>query len=161
MPFESLVEQISRWSDAADGLTISGGEPFEQPDALRELLLWWNNQQRGDVLVFSGLSWEQLQSSYPDVLKLIDVLISDPFEAGADQTLPLRGSDNQRLHCLTPLGQERYQHLPEQHVLDVCLDGDKVWLAGIPRQGDLAKLRSQLQGLGLELSTSDQAGCMP
>jgi ribonuclease-3 len=28
-------------------------------------------------------------------------------------------------------------------------------------EGDLAKLRSQLQGLGLEVSTSDQAGCMP
>ncbi|MFS6818255.1 4Fe-4S cluster-binding domain-containing protein [Synechococcus lacustris Tous-12m] len=115
----------------------------------------------GDALVFSGLSWEQLQSTYPDILELIDVLISDPFEAGAGQSLPLRGSDNQRLHCLTPLGQERYRQLPEERVLDVCLDGDKVWLAGIPRQGDLAKLRKKLQGLGLELSTSDQAGCMP
>jgi len=161
MPLEGLVEQIARWSDAADGLTVSGGEPFEQPGALRELLLWWRQQQGGDVLVFSGLSWELLQSTYPDILALIDVLVSDPFEAGAGQTLPLRGSDNQRLHCLTPLGQERYQQIPEERVLDVCLDGDKVWLAGIPRPGDLAKLRSQLQGLGLELSTSDLAGCMP
>ena len=46
MPLERLVEQIARWSDAADGLTVSGGEPFEQPDALRELLLWWRDWRR-------------------------------------------------------------------------------------------------------------------
>src|SRR5688572_31286206 len=43
----------------ADGVTISGGEPFDQPAALEALLRWLRGRFAGDVLVFSGYPWEQ------------------------------------------------------------------------------------------------------
>jgi anaerobic ribonucleoside-triphosphate reductase activating protein len=154
--FSTLNTNLERWLSQADGLTVSGGEPFEQPLALGRLLCWWRQQHEGDILVFSGYSWEHLSSQHAGLLALIDVLISDPYQQEAGQTLALRGSDNQRLHLLTPLAVERYGVLPKQRALDVCWDGDRLWMAGIPHPGDMAALQQRLHQQGLVFRSSDQ-----
>ena len=93
---------------------------------------------------------------------LIDALISDPYRADAPQTLALRGSDNQRLHCLTPLGEARFGALvtarATDRALDVMFDEDgSAWLAGIPRRGDWEKLQQHLRATGATVSTSADA----
>jgi anaerobic ribonucleoside-triphosphate reductase activating protein len=158
LDFSVLTTTLEPWLPQADGLTVSGGEPFEQPLALVRLLRWWCQHHIGDILVFSGYSWEHLSRHYAEALALIDVLISDPYQADAGQTLALRGSDNQRLHLLTPLGSERYQVLPHQRVLDVCWDGDRIWMAGIPHPVDMAALQDRLHQQGLSFHSSDQPG---
>ena len=82
------------------------------------------------------------------------------FDAGAGQTLALRGSDNQRVHLSTPLAQARYSNLPTARrdatpALDVVFDGDDVWLAGIPAPGDLNRLRQKLAEDGFSAGTSE------
>jgi len=154
--FSALTPNLVRWLPEADGLTVSGGEPFEQPWALKRLLWWWRQHHGGDILVFSGFSWEQLQQQHAELLGLIDVLISDPYRAEAGQTLALRGSDNQRLHLLTPLAKERYKVLHRQRALDICWDGDRLWMAGIPHPDDLKELHLKLQERGLSFQSSDQ-----
>src|SRR5690242_8996175 len=89
---EAVQEAIEPWLRDADGLTVSGGEPFEQPDALEELLRFVRRTCRGDVLVYSGRSWEELTSNIDRYSGLIDVLVTDPFDASAGQSLALRGS---------------------------------------------------------------------
>lgn len=152
----TLLSNIEPWLQQADGLTVSGGEPFEQPVALESLLRWWRQNHEGDILVFSGYSGEQLQHQHRQILDVIDVLISDPYQADAGHTLPLRGSDNQRLHLLTPLAAHRYGVLSNQRALDLCWDGDRLWMAGIPRPDDLKALHQQLQDQGLAFRSSDQ-----
>lgn len=152
----ALITHLATWLVDADGLTVSGGEPFEQPHALLELLQWWRKHHSGDILVFSGHSWEYLQYRYADVLELIDVLISDPYQAEAGHSLPLRGSDNQRLHLLTALALDRYRALPSKQALDLCWDGDRLWMAGIPHPDDLMHLSQKLQAHGLAFRSSDQ-----
>jgi anaerobic ribonucleoside-triphosphate reductase activating protein len=158
---EQVVALVLPWLGHADGITISGGEPFDQPEALAELLRTLPLTSLQDVLVFSGHPWESIEESVPVAMRRIDALISDPFDAKVAQTLRLRGSDNQRLHMLTPLGRERfegYQRTSEKDEpsLDVMFDGDgTVWLAGIPRQGDMLRLRSLLEQQGHAVTTSD------
>jgi anaerobic ribonucleoside-triphosphate reductase activating protein len=156
VPFSALTASINGWLGQADGLTVSGGEPFEQPLALEQLLRWWRQHHAGDILVFSGYSWEHLQQQYAEMLGLIDVLISDPYQAGAGHTLALRGSDNQRLYRLTALAAERYGVLPDRRALDLCWDGDRLWMAGIPHPDDLNALHQRLRAQGLAFSSSDQ-----
>ena len=145
----------------ADGVTISGGEPFDQPAALEALLRWLRGRFAGDVLVFSGYPWEQLNTRLKHWTGLIDVLISDPFDINAGHTLALRGSDNQRVHLLTPLAHERYAGLPTAtradsgRALDVLFDGDQVWMAGIPGPGDLERLQQKLREAGWHAETSE------
>ena len=84
------------------GVTISGGEPFEQAAAcaalarqVRELGL--------DVWTYSGYRYEQLEEGIPDpaardLLDQTDVLVDGPFvQAQHSYQLPWRGSRNQRL----------------------------------------------------------------
>lgn len=54
---DDVARKLGELLSTADGLTISGGEPFQQPDALAELLraLRRDRQLDGrDVLIFTG-----------------------------------------------------------------------------------------------------------
>lgn len=159
---DELLAGCSGWLAEADGVTISGGEPFDQPDALRELLKQLHARCAGDLLIFSGYANKKLFSQHADILALADVLISEPFVAHAAQTLALRGSDNQRVFLLTPLARERYPADLDRRAweplrrLDVMVEDDEIWMAGIPRPGAMAKLRDKLRALGYDTVTSDQ-----
>lgn len=157
-----LVDTLAPWLAAADGVTISGGEPFDQPEALGELIAALRQHNQGDVLVFSGYQHEQLFAKHRALVESIDVLISEPFVAGAGQTLTLRGSDNQRVFLLTDLARARYpadldrSPWPVKRRLDLVIEGDAVWMAGIPHPGEMARLRQELARRGFGCSTSDQ-----
>jgi len=156
------LEQVNPWLCNADGVTVSGGEPFDQAEALESLLGLLRARFKGDVLVYSGYSHEKLFSEFSGVLRLVDVLISEPFVAGATQTLTLRGSDNQKIFLLSELARARYprdidcQLWDRSRRLDVVVEGEEVWMAGIPREGDMVRLRTELARRGFAARGSDQ-----
>ncbi|OFS92711.1 radical SAM protein [Stenotrophomonas sp. HMSC10F06] len=156
----SLLEQVAPWLDQADGITISGGEPFDQFDALLQMLVGLRQRTAADILVYSGNPLETLQPMLDQARDLIDAVISDPYLEQADQSLALRGSDNQRLTLLTALGRSRLAGLerastPADKALDLMFDATgTVWMAGIPRRGDLLRLRELLRAQGHQVQTS-------
>jgi anaerobic ribonucleoside-triphosphate reductase activating protein len=151
---ELVLEQIRAWLPHADGFTISGGEPFEQPDALVALLHGLRDMSASSILVYSGHPIEALGATLARVNDAIDALISDPFEIDAPHTRALRGSDNQRLHLLTERGRELFSHYERELTgsdksLDVMFDEDgSVWFAGIPNRNDFQQLRDLLTDQG-------------
>jgi len=157
---DELLAQAAPWLAEADGVTVSGGEPFDQPDALLELLATLRGRHDLDVLVFSGYPLERLSGVLARADGLIDALVSDPFDRARPQTLALRGSDNQRLNLLTPRGRARFaayeRRLDESdRALDLMFDDDgSVWMAGIPRPDDLVRLRAMLRAQGHRLQVS-------
>lgn len=159
-PVEAVLGRMAPWLAEADGVTISGGEPFDQPDGLLALLAGLRERFRGDVLVYSGYGFEALQARHGEAVALIDALISDPFDASCPTDAPLRGSANQRLHRLTPLGARRFADLDTvtrtgAAPLDLVASPDgSVWIAGVPRRGDLDRLAHILSAQGITLATS-------
>jgi len=154
------MDAISPWLEQSDGVTVSGGEPFDQEEALREILVRIRAATNGDILIYSGYSWENLVHRLASFDGLIDALITDPFLTDVPQTLALRGSDNQRLHFLSTLGRTMFQSYNRlltvtDHVLDVMVDGDEVWMAGIPRRGDLQKLSEFMHAGGNSIATTE------
>jgi len=153
---------IEPWLIEADGVTISGGEPFDQVEGLEALLhrLRARLPATSDVLVYSGHPWARLLPFVRQWKDLIDVLVSEPFVAEAGQTLLWRGSDNQIMHLLTALGRERYsrwqaaRRRDQPKLLDIALLDDEVWLAGIPEPGTLAALQLQLAANGFTAKNS-------
>jgi anaerobic ribonucleoside-triphosphate reductase activating protein len=151
---------IRHWIPDADGVTISGGEPFEQPSALVALLNAIREDFRGDILVYSGFELNEIEGVLRQADGLIDALITGPYRHDRAQTLPLRGSDNQTLHYLTGLGRLRFGGLnaPSGNaapVLDAMFDKDgTVWFAGIPRQGDFERLQASLRAGGHSVAIS-------
>ena len=153
----SEIVELLRGYDA-DGVTISGGEPFDQTEGLLELLQALRvHFPAWDVLVFSGYPAEHLPHLSLD---LIDALISDPFQLDLPQTLALRGSDNQRLHLLTSRGEARFgsydrPRTPLDDAMDLTIDAGTVWMAGIPRRGDLQRLQGLLEAQGTLITTTE------
>lgn len=82
-----------------DGITLSGGEPFAQCEAMAELAR--GAKEKGlNVMAYSGYTFEQLMKM-PEALPLlrsIDVLVDGPFiKEQRSLALAFRGSANQRI----------------------------------------------------------------
>jgi anaerobic ribonucleoside-triphosphate reductase activating protein len=159
---DELFQAISQWLSQADGVTISGGEPFDQPDAMHQLLAKIRCAHRGDVLVYTGYPFEELALRLRHFEGLIDAIITDPFDKNAPRTLALRGSDNQRLIRLTRLGEERFAPYERtvsssDRSLDVMFDDatGEIWFAGIPRDDDFRRLTIMLAKQGHKVSTTE------
>ncbi len=155
----SSAEEVIRWIkslpiDEIDGFTISGGEPFDQPDALMQLLAELRtvdgNSQR-DILVYSGYPIRHLQSWHADIVEQVDVMISEPFVTNR-KTAPLRGSDNQQILLMTSLARSRYASLPTGKRMQVCFDGEQMWMIGIPERRDLDRIHERLRCAGITLN---------
>jgi anaerobic ribonucleoside-triphosphate reductase activating protein len=162
LDLEELFGRVEAWLPECEGITISGGEPFDQCDALEELLKGLRARTAVDILVYSGHPFEALTGPIERMRGLIDALMTDPYLVHAPQTLPIRGSDNQRLHMLTALGRERFVLFDNpalfDQTFDVMFDDDgSVWLAGIPRRGDFERLKARLGQLGHRIVTSEDA----
>lgn len=84
-----------------DGITLSGGEPFCQAEACKELAD--AAHRRGlNVWCYTGFTWEGLWQTRDwrmiELLKSVDVLVDGPFvQEQKTLELPWRGSKNQRV----------------------------------------------------------------
>ena len=158
---EAVLETVAPWISVAGGVTISGGEPFDQPEALQALVRGLHLRADQGLLVYSGYPLERIRGTLDELDGLVDAVISDPFELSAPQTLALRGSDNQRLNLLTKVGQQQFEEFDRplaetERSLDVMFDdAGTVWLAGVPRRGDMLRLRDLLRAQGHEVATTD------
>jgi len=80
-----------------DGVTLTGGEPFCQPEACLEIARAAHSLGL-NVWAFSGYLYEDLLTLAPDLLNETDVLVDGPFIL-KERSLELKfcGSRNQRL----------------------------------------------------------------
>jgi anaerobic ribonucleoside-triphosphate reductase activating protein len=159
------VSQLLDWSKQIsegrlDGVTITGGEPFDQPEALGSLLdglRQWRATlpQPFDILCYSGRSLDELRERHDELLNRLDALIPEPYREGEPTERPWRGSANQPLVILSRLAESRYADASGSSNsiarLQVSLDTDRVWFIGIPRRGDMAELTRRCAAAGVSL----------
>ncbi|MCU7730051.1 radical SAM protein [Actinoplanes sp. KI2] len=157
----AVIDWCASLPGDVDGVTISGGEPFDQPEALMALLdglhAWRADRDRPiDLLAYSGRSMAALRARFGDHLARLDAVIPGPFVAAQAPGNRWRGSANQELIPLTPLGHQRYDddidRPPGRTRIQLGTDGDRVYQIGIPSPGDLAAMEAALarRGLGYE-----------
>ena len=78
----------------AKEVTLLGGEPLDQKD-LHDLIIELKHRNIG-VILFTGYSCNNLNAKKLQIVKLCDVVISEPFDLEKkDDSLYLRGSSNQ------------------------------------------------------------------
>ncbi|KOV86813.1 radical activating enzyme [Nocardia sp. NRRL S-836] len=154
---EVAVDDLLRmWHDAvragADGLTISGGEPLQQAAVLAEFLAAATVADR-DVLLYTGYELDELGEQQSGVLERVDAVITGRYSAGEPTRLIWRGSANQRLIPLTPLGEQRYRPFvdvsPPRAPVQVRVDDGLLWLVGVPPAGALPKVERSLREQGI------------
>lgn len=134
---EALADQLML--PEHEGLTILGGEPFEQAAACARLASRAAKHGKS-VVTYSGYTYERLRNSTrPDVLSLLnatDLLIAGPFVAAArNGGAGWHGSSNQEFVFLSDRYDERireqWEELPE---IELHLSGTDVVVTGIPRR---------------------------
>lgn len=95
----SEIKKMLQSNPMLDGLTLSGGEPFCQPEGCKELADF-ANWLGLNVWAYTGFIFEEIVQD-PEKKKLlqsIDVLVDGKFiEAQKDEDLIFRGSSNQRI----------------------------------------------------------------
>ncbi len=95
---ENIYKRILKNKPLIDGVTFSGGEPFDQAEALSDLALRLH-QESLSIWAYTGYLYDDLLQDPIKyrLLSHIDVLIDGPFQIGLhDSTLRYRGSSNQR-----------------------------------------------------------------
>ena len=141
-----------------DGVTVTGGEPFEQAEALEDLLralrewLDWRGTASADLLVYTGYDEETARRLGAGAFALADAVIAGPFRV-AEPGARWWGSGNQRLIARNGSIAERYQTAlataPAE--VQVAVEDGQVFIIGIPPRRTLAEVESRLAGSGIRL----------
>ncbi|MEU6582491.1 4Fe-4S single cluster domain-containing protein [Nocardia sp. NPDC046763] len=159
------VGQVLAWLEQIDGpmdgVTISGGEPTDQPQALRALLEGIRQTEHAaplDILLYSGRPMRWLREQFDWLTGLVDALVSEPFIAARAGNDALRGSSNQRVHVLTDRGRRRYgdqamrtTYTEQRRRLGVHVDDESIRLVGIPLPGAMSELAAALSTRGIDV----------
>ncbi len=123
----TVSEVILRLPLEAEGLTISGGEPFSQPRGLLALLEAMQRENRGlSAIVYTGFTLEEIKADkdMAVVLPFIDVLVAGPFDASKpEKTALARGSSNQTFHFLSSRYSMNDFYMPARLELTIGADG--------------------------------------
>lgn len=137
------------------GVTVSGGEPFEQPEALLALLRQLRNRSTGnhlDFLCYSGLPLKVIRQRFGSHLELIDALIPEPFVHKRSETANWRGSSNQPVILLSDTARERFAELPTGPAgMQIAVSEGQVWMVGVPNPNDMDRLVGLAASKGLRL----------
>jgi anaerobic ribonucleoside-triphosphate reductase activating protein len=166
---EVEVEVLAAWcrdiaEHGADGLTITGGEPFEQALALDEFLdavgSWRGSlAHEFDVLCYSGFPLTRLRREHASTLAKLDAVIPEPFIQRLPRGNVWRGSSNQPLVPLSDLGRVRYSEHIDRGIegrgkLQVHVTSGRVWYIGIPDRDDMDRQMSLSRDAGLILKNA-------
>ncbi len=107
LPVAGIIEDAV--AAGVEGLTLIGGEPFDQPDAGHSLATAARAAGLG-VIAFSGYEYETLRDRDDTTrafLATVDLLVDGPYQEWNPETeRALVGSENQRFIHLT----DRYQN---------------------------------------------------
>ena len=159
---DDLVAWCRRVSGAPgpEGITISGGEPFEQARSLAALLRALARWRKSagldfDILCYSGMPHAKLLRKHADILALLDALIPEPFVSTLPMTRVWRGSSNQTLVALSDRGRARYaDHVDapiDEKRMQAAVEGGRVWMIGLPARGDMERVEALCAERGLAL----------
>jgi len=156
---DSILNEILPIAQQFDGVTVSGGEPFEQADALTRLLIKIRQETDLDILVYTGFTLDEIKNGSIAMKKLldqIDVLIDGPFMEHLSNTKLWRGSDNQVMHLLTPRSQKYRQFInakysgKRQLQIELTAEGE-LRITGIPERSFFRNFNRKIYQRGIEV----------
>jgi anaerobic ribonucleoside-triphosphate reductase activating protein len=100
---KQIVSHLIEEKGIVEGITISGGEPFQQPKGLLFLIQNIRALTCFSVIIFSGFYKDEIMKipQGPEILSLTDLLIAGRYVSRLHLAKGLRGSTNQIIHLLS------------------------------------------------------------
>ena len=135
-----------------EGITISGGEPFGQAQALSKLISLVKAERDLGVITYTGYTQAQLlreiqrepEGAWASFYSQIDLLIDGRFVESLNDDGALRGSANQRAIPLTERYVDDLKLYGSSNAgrrVEVSWRHDELTLVGVPSQQLLSSLR--------------------
>lgn len=141
-------------TDVLTGITLTGGEPTEQSDALADLVTRLRahvHDRQLDVLMFTGLTEKAATRRAASLWEVVDVAICGPYRPDQPGASALIASANQTMVTRTALGAARFsghREAARPTLQSHVADGD-ITMIGLPGPGDLPRLEATLRARGV------------
>ena len=131
-----VIIQVAQ-KNGCKGITISGGDPFEQPQALLKLLKLLRNEF-DDILVYTGFELSDIQSGIlggeaKKCLEYLDVLIDGKYIDELNfKNCVLKGSSNQKIHFINKdLASTYAEYMKQGRILESFVHDHDTIITGI------------------------------
>jgi len=147
-----LFNWVASFQKDFDGLTISGGEPFQQYEQLITFLHLIKSKTDLNVVCFSGYYFKELVELFPDklFLKYIDILIDGRYIEEQHDDSNLKGSLNQTIYKIFKGVAEIESEIKSPKKWSVKVDlNNQIYMAGIPKNNELEEICHNLNKVGI------------
>lgn len=138
-----------------NGITITGGEPFEQYEPLIAFCTLIKQKINTNILVFSGYTLHELMEAHPDKLFLqcIDYLVDGRYIEGHSEKYTLKGSPNQKIYTFENGKIMEIKTLTNSKKWSFAANCEKtIFMAGIPGEGEMQKIKEELGKTGININ---------
>jgi len=115
------------------GVTITGGDPLEQPEELLELLILLDSLNLSNgIILFTGYTIDEINKDFllRKSLNYIDVLIDGRFEKDKRISSSLRGSENQNIIYFSSKIKEEELNIDQE--VEVGILDNEMYVTGFP-----------------------------
>lgn len=149
-----LVQFIIDTGQDYAGITISGGEPFDQYSPLIAFSALIKQKTELTIFCFTGYYLEELRLKYPDqlFLKYLDYLLDGRYVADFHEDENVRGSANQTLYQIVNGQPQKLEHFFKSNKWSVQVnEKNQIFMAGIPKKDDLEKITNDLKNSGINV----------
>jgi anaerobic ribonucleoside-triphosphate reductase activating protein len=147
-----LYQFIESISEGYDGVTISGGEPFQQYEQLIAFCYLIKTRTKLNIHCFTGYEIEELEALFLDKLffNYIDYLVDGRYVKELHSNNNLFGSSNQKMYFLDGGKAKEIQPTIKKNrwSLSVTNDGS-IYMAGIPKAKEIEKIEQSLRDIGI------------
>jgi len=136
-----------------DGITISGGEPFQQYEQLITFLHLVKTKTNLSVHCFSGYYLNELEKNFPEklFLKYIDTLVDGRYIEEQHENTNIKGSSNQTVYSIIDGVAKREIEISASKKWSVNISTDnRIYMTGIPKKNELKKMRDGLAEVGIK-----------
>ena len=154
-----IFEKLYSISEGYAGVTISGGEPFEQANALLVLTDLIIRNTEMDIMIYTGFTLDEILSGSKDKIQLlskIDILVDGPFKVELSNKKLWRGSDNQKICFLSKRSQKyksytnaEYPNIRKLNIYEIS--NGTFSIVGIPERNFISQFHRENKNKGLQL----------
>jgi|TARA_B100001175_G_C19377964_1_gene575086 anaerobic ribonucleoside-triphosphate reductase activating protein len=131
MRIDEIVSQVVN-IEGIEGITILGGEPLQQSDAILNLMRKIRSQGL-TIMLYTGFELDELNGSAKECCEIADILIAGRYiESLRDPYLRWRGSSNQILE--SPTGAYNLESIEDFQELEIFISNEtgEIIVTGYP-----------------------------
>ncbi|MDY0202105.1 MAG: 4Fe-4S single cluster domain-containing protein [Bacteroidales bacterium] len=147
-----LFNWVVSFQNDFNGITISGGEPFQQYEQLIAFLHLIKSKTYLNAVCFTGYYFKELVELFPDklFLKYIDTLIDGRYIDERHDDSNLKGSLNQTIYRFVngeAIIESKKTNSTKWSINIDC--NNQIYMAGIPKNHELERISHELEILGI------------